>query len=130
MSEQRRPQLSPQAFDAVVERALARLPVSIIRLMENVVITVQPRPDRQLLLDLGLSQDGDLFGYYEGEPLTERRPAEPPLYPDVIYLFQEPLEAYCQSEEELVTEIEITLIHEIAHFFGLSEEQIEDLGYG
>jgi predicted Zn-dependent protease with MMP-like domain len=130
MSEKRFPRLSPQAFDAVVERALARIPDSIHRLMENVVITVKPRPDRQLLLDLGLSEEDDLFGYYDGESLTERSTVDPPLYPDVIYLFQEPLEEYCQSEQELVSEIEITIIHEIAHFFGLSEEQIEDLGYG
>jgi predicted Zn-dependent protease with MMP-like domain len=69
-----------------------------------------------------------LFGLYEGTPLTERG-FQGPLYPDRILIFQEPIEAECRSEEEIVNEIEVTIAHEVAHFFGLDDDYLEDLGY-
>jgi predicted Zn-dependent protease with MMP-like domain len=56
--------------------------------------------------------------------------AEPPLYPDVIVLFQEPLETICETVEEMEREIEITVVHEVAHFLGMDEERLAELGYG
>ncbi|MBM9537061.1 metallopeptidase family protein [Desulfobulbus alkaliphilus] len=124
-----RPRLTTKAFDRLVEQAIARIPWEIRRHLDNVVITVQPRPDPELLADLGGGGE-PLFGLYWGVPLTERSPADPPLYPDVIYIFQEPLEAFCGSHEELMDEIEITVVHEIAHFLGFGERELENLGYG
>jgi len=54
---------------------------------------------------------------------------DPPLYSDTIFIFQEPLEAMCETVEELEEEIELTVVHEIAHYFGISEERLEELGY-
>ena len=71
-----------------------------------------------------------LFGLFTGVPLPERSVTEPPLYPDVILIFREPLMAACHSIETLEAEIAITVVHEVAHYLGLDEEQLEALGYG
>jgi predicted Zn-dependent protease with MMP-like domain len=125
-----RKKLGPDTFDRLVDRAISRIPLEFRRHLDNVVITVQARPSRELLAELGFSAEEELFGYFSGIPLTERDPANPPLYPDTIYIFQEPLEAYCFSREELLDEIEITVVHEIAHFIGFDDDQLAALGYG
>ena len=119
-----------KTFDEIVARAIARIPVEIRRHLDNILISVLPRPDDEMLVEAGFSPGETLFGLYTGVPLTERSITEPSLYPDVIHIFQEPLEAACATHEELVEEIEITVAHEIAHAVGLSEEDLERLGYG
>ena len=121
---------SSRTFDSLVAQAITRLPEEIKSYLDNMLITVQPRPSRDLLDDLGLPPDAELFGLYTGIPLPERSMAEPPLYPDTIQIFQEPLESFCRSEEQILEEIEITLVHEVAHFVGFSDDDLEDLGYG
>jgi len=124
------PRLTSETFDRVVTQAIARIPVDIRRHLDNILITVQPRPSAEMLAELGLAPGETLFGVYWGVPLNERSLTDPPLYPDVIYIFQEPLEAICRSREELIDEIEITVVHEIAHFLGFGEGELEALGYG
>jgi predicted Zn-dependent protease with MMP-like domain len=82
-----------------------------------------------MLREMGVPPDETLFGIFEGVPLTERSITEPPLYPDTILIFQEPLEEACDTVEELEEEIEITVVHEVAHFVGMSEERLAELGY-
>lgn len=122
--------LSAEAFDRIVEQAIARIPLEIRRHLDNVLISVQSRPSRELLAEMGYSPEEELFGLFTGVPLTERSLTDPPLYPDTIYIFQEPLEAFCHSREELIREIEITVVHEIAHFVGFGDDDLEALGYG
>jgi len=122
--------LSEEVFGNVVEQAISRIPEEFRKKMENILITIQPRPSRELLSELGYPPDTVLFGIYLGVPLPERSLADPPLYPDTIYIFQEPLEAYCRNREELIEEIEITVVHEIAHFMGFDDDDLEALGYG
>jgi len=126
----RRSYLSPEAFDRLVEQAIARIPVEIRRYLDNIVISVEPRPTAEIIEDLGLSADDTLFGIYWGVPLTERSATYPPLFPDTIFLFQEPLELMCATHEELIEEIEITVVHEVAHAIGITDEQLEAWGYG
>ncbi|MBB5349465.1 metallopeptidase family protein [Desulfoprunum benzoelyticum] len=122
--------MNPGEFNRLVEQAIARIPLEIRRYLDNILISVQRRPDRQLLAEMGLAPDEELFGIFTGVPLTERSPADPPLYPDTIHIYQEPLEAYCRSREELIEEIEITVVHEIAHYMGFDEDDLVALGYG
>ena len=117
-------------FVRVVNQAIARIPAELRAYMDNIVITVQDRPSAELLADLGLEPDEPLFGVYLRVPLTERSAMAPPLYPDAIHIFQEVLEDYCASRAELLEEIEITVVHEIAHLFGFTDEYLADLGYG
>ena len=122
--------LSREAFAALVEQAITRIPREMHAHLENILITVQQRPSPEILAELGYGPDEPLFGLYSGVPLIERSAVEPPLYPDTIVIYQEPLEAYCTSLEELIEEIEITVVHEVAHLIGFSDEDLAALGYG
>jgi predicted Zn-dependent protease with MMP-like domain len=115
-------------FEKLVTRAVEQLPQEFREKLENVAIIVDDRPSADLLDQMGIPPGDTLFGLYEGTPLTERG-FQTPLYPDRIWIFQEPIEAECRSEDEIVEEIETTIAHEVAHFFGLDDEYLEDLGY-
>ena len=80
--------------------------------------------------DVDQAPDEPLLGLFQGFPLSERSLRRaPPLFPDSILLFQEPLEETCETLEELEEQIELTVVHEIAHFFGIEEERLAELGY-
>lgn len=116
-------------FDRIVKRAIRRIPEEIRQHLDNILITVQKRPAPDMLAEMGYPPDEPLLGVYWGVPLNERTVAEPPLYPDTIYIFKQPLEEMCVSHEELEEEIEITVAHEVAHYLGMSEERLAELGY-
>ncbi len=115
--------LTDQEFDSVLKEALESLPNEFLELMTNVVVTVQPYADDEWL-------DGapreEVFGLYLGVPLTERSLSDPFELPDQIYLFQAALEAAFPDREALCEEIRVTVIHEVGHFFGLDEDEIEE----
>jgi predicted Zn-dependent protease with MMP-like domain len=120
---------SANRFDRIVQGAIDRLPAEFRRHLDNVLISVQRRPSAELLAEMGYPPDEPLLGVFTGIPLPDRSPIDPPLYPDTIFLFQEPLEDFCRTETELVEEIEITLAHEIGHYLGLDEDTLAELGY-
>lgn len=123
--------LSQKEFDKAVRQAYKRIPTEIRDRMDNVVLTVKRRPTREMLEEMGYSPDEPLLGLYAGASLQDHSFfAPPPLHPDTIFIFQEPLEEMCETLEELEREIEITVVHEVAHFLGISEERLEELGYG
>lgn len=121
--------LKDKEFDRIVKEAIGRIPEEIRRHLDNILIAVQKRPDPDMLAEMGYPPDEPLLGVYWGVPLNERTLGEPPLYPDTIYIFKEPLEEMCVTREELEEEIEITVVHEVAHFLGMSEERLAELGY-
>ena len=121
--------LSGREFDRLVKRAIQKIPDEFRQHLENILITVQKRPSREILEEMGLPPDEDLLGIFQGTSQTERSITEPPLYPDTILLFQEPLQECCETLEELEEEIEITIVHEIAHAMGIDEERLIELGY-
>lgn len=112
-----------------MKRAIRRIPIEIREHLENILITVQARPSSEMLAEVDLPEGETLLGLYRGVSLMDRSWEEPPLYPDTIFLFQEPLEEMCATIEELEEEIEITVVHEIAHAIGMDEEMLEELGY-
>ncbi len=121
--------LSDATFARIVRRAVDRIPDEIMRHVRNVAITVEDRPSEELLADMGLPPDEPLLGLYTGVALPERSLSSPEIFPDAIILYREPLLDICETIEELEEEIEITVVHEIAHYFGISEERLEELGY-
>jgi predicted Zn-dependent protease with MMP-like domain len=122
--------LSEKDFERAVRRAVNRIPKEIRAHMENVAVTVRKRPTKEMLDELEATPDDPPLALYQGLPLSERSVSAPPIYPDRIFIFQEPLEEMCETLAELEEEIEISVVHEVAHFLGMDEEQLEELGYG
>ncbi len=121
--------LNGKDFDRAVQRAIGRIPREIRRHLDNILISVQQNPPPVLLEAMGLPPDEPLLGVYQGASLLDRSTVNPPLYPDTIFIFQEPLEEMCDTLEELEEQIEITVVHEVAHFLGIDEEKLIELGY-
>ena len=114
----------------VVAQVLDRLPRQFREQLRNVEFVVERRPSAELLRSEGLDPRMDtLYGLYQGVPLPDRSSLDPPLLPDKISIFAEPLLHDFTDPEELRDEIRLTVLHEIAHYFGMDEEEVEDLGY-
>jgi predicted Zn-dependent protease with MMP-like domain len=116
------------AFESLVQRAIRDLPSEFREKLDNVIVIVEDEPSPELLERMEIPEEDTLFGLYEGVPLTERG-FDAPLYPDRIWIFQNPIEEECESEEEIIEEVQTTLVHEVAHFFGLDDDYLEELGY-
>ncbi|HUF42352.1 MAG TPA: metallopeptidase family protein [Verrucomicrobiae bacterium] len=113
-----------------VARILDRLPRHFREQLRNVEFVVEERPSDELLREEGLDPTCDtLYGIYQGVPLPERSSLDPPWLPDKITIFAEPLQEDFPDPDELREEIRLTVLHEIAHYFGMDEDEIEDLGY-
>jgi len=113
------------AFERHVSDALATIPKRFRDAMRNIAIVVEDEPSVSLLREMEIDPPDTLFGLYQGMPLTERRWDYGNALPDRIVLFKGPHEREARDEDDLVASIAETLIHEIGHYFGLSEEEIE-----
>jgi predicted Zn-dependent protease with MMP-like domain len=114
-------QMSAEDFELLVSEALDEIPTELADLIDNCVILVEefPPPDVP-----------DLLGLYEGIPLTERGETYAGALPDRIYVFRAPILAICEDEDQVVEEVHITVVHEIAHHFGIDDARLHELGYG
>jgi predicted Zn-dependent protease with MMP-like domain len=117
-------------FGKLVEQALAELPQQFAEFLEEVPIEIRPRPTSKQLKRLGLRENELLLGLYEGIPLTERSVEHSGVRPAVIYIFKEDVEDASDSEEDLIEQVRITVLHEIGHHFGMDEDDLDELGYG
>jgi predicted Zn-dependent protease with MMP-like domain len=122
--------LSEKAFDKAVRRAIRRIPEEIRQHLDNTMITVRKRPSRNMLVSMNLPPDQMPLGVFWGASRLDQSETYPSLYPNTIFIFQEPLEDLCETIGELEEQIEITVVHEIAHFLGMDEERLHELGYG
>lgn len=126
----RRPRIDPARFEALVGEALARIPAEFHRHLENVAVLIEPWPSDALLTSLDLDPEMDtLFGLYEGTALPERPHDFAGHPPDRITIFREPILEEFRDEATIRREIERTVVHEIAHFFGLDEARVRRHGY-
>jgi predicted Zn-dependent protease with MMP-like domain len=105
-------------FEELVGEALDTIPPGLTRLMTNVVILVEDHPPVPGLL-----------GMYHGVPLTERGDTYAGFLPDRIAIYRLPLMAICHTRDELVKEVRVTVVHEIAHHFGIGDERLHELGW-
>jgi predicted Zn-dependent protease with MMP-like domain len=119
--------MTRKEFEAHVSEALASLPHRFRKAMANIAIIVEDEPDAELLEEMEIEPPDTLFGLYQGTPLTERGWQYGNTLPDRILLFQGPHEREAEDEDDLIASIAETLIHEIGHYFGLSEDEIEDI---
>jgi predicted Zn-dependent protease with MMP-like domain len=113
-----------------VGRVLDKLPRQFRKQLHNVEVVVEERPGKELFLDSGLDPEQDtLYGLYQGIPLPDRSSTYPPILPDKITIFSEPLLRDFPDPEELREQIRATVLHEIAHYFGFDDDEIDKLGY-
>jgi predicted Zn-dependent protease with MMP-like domain len=115
-----------ESFATIVAEALDSLPEEFARHLENVEVQVEWRPGREQRRAAGLKPWQSLYGLYEGVPLTERMSGGP-LLPGLITIFQEPLERDFPGHEALRAQVRRTVLHEIAHFFGISDARLHEL---
>jgi predicted Zn-dependent protease with MMP-like domain len=122
--------LNPNEIRKEVAQVLDRLPRQFRKHLSNLEIVVEGRPGKELLLAEGLDPRRDtLYGLYQGVPLPDRSAFYLPILPDKITIFSEPLLRDFTDPDELREQIRITVLHEIAHFFGIDEDDIDKLGY-
>lgn len=122
--------LASDEFEDLVVAALDSLPADLLELMENVDVTIELWPSRGQLDRVGIER-GTLLGLYEGIPLTERHSSSYNLVmPDKITIFQRPIERICSTHAEVVDQVRTTVVHEVAHHFGLGEEILRKYGWG
>ena len=114
-------EMPEERFDDLVRDALDTLPPELARLMDNCVVLVEAEPP---------ADDPDLLGLYEGTPLTERDSSYTMVVPDRITIFRNVLLDVCETEDDVVEEVRITVVHEIAHHFGIDDDRLHELGYG
>ena len=112
--------VTPERFDELVDEALELIPEQLFDLVENCALIVEEEPGPEY---------GDVLGFYSGIPLSERTSQYSGVLPDRILIFRGPLLRLVSSEAELVEEVRITVLHEVAHFFGIDDDELDDLGY-
>jgi len=114
-------------FETLVTEALGEIPRRFREAMTNVAVVVEDEPSPELLEEMEVEPPDTLFGLYQGTPLTEREWSYGNALPDRITIFRRPIEEACEDENEIIDEIAQTVIHEFGHYFGLSEEEIEEI---
>ena len=121
--------ISREQFQNLVLQALSDLPEDVRHSLQNVDVVVDDVASMSQIVGTGIENAIDLLGLYEGIPLTERYGYDMVL-PDKVTLFQKPIESICDTQEQMAEEISKTLIHEIAHHFGLDDDHLDRLGSG
>ncbi len=119
------------SFEKFVEQAFEMLPEKFRSAIDNLGIVVEDYPAEEIVRSMGLPSRRSLLGLYQGIPLNYRGPwyGTSPVHPDRISLYQKNIESVCRTEEEIPAKIEEVLIHEIGHYFGMTDEEIREAGY-
>lgn len=121
--------VSEEEFHGLMDRALEEVPENFKKKIHNLVFISEPYPSETDLARLGLGNKYSLLGLYSGVPYTHRSTWYSSVTPDRIILFQRNIESICRSYEELYEKVREVLIHEIAHYFGMDENEIRNAGY-
>jgi predicted Zn-dependent protease with MMP-like domain len=116
-----------EKFERLVEEALQMIPTHFRDEMRNVAVVVEDEPSDELLDEMEIPEEDTLFGLYQGTPLPERGWAHGNALPDRISIYQFPIEDACESDDDVRACVAETVIHEFGHYFGMSEEEIEEI---
>lgn len=114
----------PEEFEALVEQALDGLPEEFAELLENVAVMVEEEPDPEDLEAMGFEEGEELFGLYQGVPLTERTTFYNGAMPDRVLIYRGPILRACADRRAVVREVRDTVIHELGHHFGMEEQDM------
>ena len=114
-------EMTRDRFEELVAEALDRIPPELTRVMDNVAVFVEDEPS---------ADDPELLGLYEGTPLTERGEWYAGVLPDRITVYMGPTLRYCETPDDVVHEVAVTVVHEVAHHFGIGDARLHELGWG
>ena len=116
-------------FDQLLEDSIASLPEQFSRWLDEVAIVVEDEPSPEILREMGMDEDDDLLGSFTGQAITRHSLDDTGDLPPQIMLFRKPLMDICRNRDDLAAEIRKTLLHELGHYAGFDEQDLEDLGY-
>lgn len=114
-------------FEKLVAKAVRGIPKRFRDEMRNVAVVVEDHPESELLEEMGIVPPDTLYGLYQGTPLPEREWAHGNVLPDRITIYRQPITEDCDDDDDVIRAIGETVIHEFGHYFGLSEEEIEEI---
>ena len=117
--------MTRRQFEALVDRALRRLPRTFKDKLANIAVVVEAWPDDATLAELGIEPPDTLYGLYRGVDLTHRDSSYGNVLPDTVTIYQGPIEEDCDDEEEMAELVRETVVHEVGHYFGLDDETME-----
>jgi predicted Zn-dependent protease with MMP-like domain len=120
--------MDTEKFEQLVSEAIQHLPEEFRERLDNIDVVVADEPNRHQLSKIERRRGETLLGLYEGVPLTERTAGYGFVVPDMITIFQRPIESICRNDREIVAEIQKVVRHEIAHHFGISDNRLRELG--
>jgi predicted Zn-dependent protease with MMP-like domain len=119
-----------EEFEDLVAQALEEIPEDFLAKLDNVEVVVEEDPSPELLRQMGLYGHGTLFGLYQGIPRTQKSSFHFPTMPDRITIYRRPIVQACRTRRRIIEQVKKTVLHEVAHHFGFSEERLRELGYG
>ena len=122
--------MTRRQFEALVERALRRMPRVFRDKLANIAVVVEDWPDDQTLEEMGIEPPDTLYGLYRGVDITNRGSAYGNVLPDTVTIYQGPIEEDCVDEQDMADLIRETVIHEIGHYFGLDDETMHRIEEG
>ncbi len=116
-----------EKFEKLAEEALAQIPKKFKKLISNLAVLVEEKASREIFERTGTSPLSSILGHYHGVPFKHRGPFYGNIPPDVIVIYQKPIESICSTEEEIKKKVREVVLHEIGHYFGLSEKELREI---
>ena len=119
--------MKKEEFEKIVEEALAKIPKKFRKLLDNLAIIVEEKPKQDIYDRTGATPFNTLLGHYHGIPFKHRGPFYGNYPPDVIVIYKNPIEAICTTVEEIKKKVREVVLHEVGHYFGLSERELREI---
>jgi len=119
--------MEKEKFEKLAEEALAQIPKKFKKLISNLAVIVEEKASREIFEKTGATPLSSILGHYHGVPFKHRGPFYGNIPPDVIVIYQKPIESICSTEEEIKKKVREVVFHEIGHYFGLSEKELREI---
>jgi len=119
--------MKKEEFEKIVEESLSKIPKKFKKLLENIAIVVEEKPEQDVYKSTASPFFTKILGLYHGVPLPHRGPFYGNIPPDMIFIYQKPIESICSTEEEIKRKVREVVFHEIGHYFGLSEKDLKEI---
>ena len=116
-----------EKFEKLAEEALVQIPKKFKKLISNLAVLVEEKASREIFEKTGATPLSSILGHYHGVPFKHRGPFYGNIPPDVIVIYQKPIESICSTEEEIKKKVREVVFHEIGHYFGLSEKELREI---